>query len=72
MMDDKERTSQPYFCRFRILGGGTLIVPYRRITKITVDKESCLSKVYLADEKVPVTVTNSPDEINSLTNQTDR
>ena len=70
-MERRTNDPQPYFCRFRMLGGGTLVVPYRRITKITVDEETSRSKVYLADEKVPYVVTNKPEEIISLTNQID-
>ena len=67
----EEKEPQLYFCKFRMLGGGTLIVPYRRITKITVDEETSRSKIYLADEKMPIVVVNKPEEMISLTNQID-
>lgn len=70
-MMEEGKEPQPYFCKFRMLGGGTLIVPYRRITKITVDEETSRSKIYLADEKIPIVVVNRPEEMISLTNQID-
>lgn len=60
-----------YFCKFRLLGGGILFVPYKRITKITIDEELSRSKIYLAEEKVPYIAVNKPDEIISLISQID-
>lgn len=62
-----EPNLQPYFSRFKILGGGTVILPYKEIRRIDVDKENLRSKIYLYGEKAPITTTNTPEEIEQIT-----
>lgn len=60
---------QQYFCKFKIVGGGFLIVPYLKIKKIKVDPETLRSDVYLDNDPTPIKISNTPEEIFNQTNQ---
>lgn len=60
-----------YWCEFKLRGGNgaTIRVPYTEIRYITIDPEGLQSKLLIRGKDAPISISNTPEEIQAQTRQ---